>query len=291
MAHGKICMAADVSSLAMTPDLGAEVRGVDLSSPLSDACLARIMEVFHRYCVVFFRNQQLEPHHLVRFASRMGELFADDKLENVVPGLPQVRVISNLSKAARTAGLVRAGTHWHSDLSYTQAPALATLLYGIKSPPEGANLEFINMYAVFEALPAQKKIFLEKLRAVHDRSFRYAELYPDRPPLTPEQLAKMPPVEHPLVRVHPTTGRKSLFVSKEVVSHVLGLAPAESRKLIDELEAFAAQPRFVYSHRCEEGDIVVWDNRCTLHRVTPYDGRFGRMVQRVQVKGEIPIAA
>jgi len=291
MAHGKICMAADVSAVAMTPNLGAEVRGVDLSSPLSDACCARIMEIFHRYCVIFFRNQQIESQHLLRFASRFGELDVEPAVEHQLPGLPQIGVLSNTRANGRTVGIVRDGMHWHSDRSHAAAPGQATVAYGVKCPREGANTEFVNMYAVFDALPAEKRLFLEKLRAVHDHTFRYAELYPNRPPLTAEQIAKEPVSEHPLVRVHPVTNRKALFLAKDNVSHIVGLKSPESRKLIDELEAFAVQPRFSYSHRWQEGDVLVWDNRCTLHRATPYDNRFERILHRVQVKGEAPIAA
>ncbi len=291
MAHGRICMAADVSAVAMTPNLGAEVRGVDLSSPLSDACCARIMEIFHRYCVIFFRNQQLESQHLLRFAARFGELEIEPSAELQMPGLPQIGILSNTKQSGRMPGIVRDGMHWHSDRAYTQTPTQATLAYGIRCPREGANTEFVNMYAVFEALPAERRLFLEKLRAVHDYRFRYAELYPNRAPLTAEQAAKLPAAEHPLVRVHPVTGRKALFVAKDVVSEIVGLKDGDSRKLIDELEAFAVQPRFSYSHRWQEGDVLVWDNRCTLHRATPFDNRFDRVLHRVQVRGEAPMPA
>ena len=291
MAHGKICMAADVSAVAMTPNLGAEVRGVDLSSPLSDACCARIMEIFHRYCVIFFRKQQIESQHLLRFASRFGELDIEPAAERQLPGLPQIGVLSNTGANGRMVGIVREGMHWHTDRSHAPAPAQATVAYGVKCPREGADTEFVNMYAVLEALPAEKRLHLEKLRAVHDRTFRYAELYPNRPPLTAEQIAKEPMSEHPLVRMHPVTGRKALFLAKDTVSHIVGMQGPASRKLIDELESFAVQPRFCYSHRWKEGDVLVWDNRCTLHRATPYDNRFDRILHRVQVKGEAPIAA
>ena len=291
MAHGRICMAADVSAVAMTPDLGAEIRGVDLSSPLSDACCVRIMEIFHRYCVIFFRNQQLESQHLLRFASRFGELDIERAVERQLPGLPQIGVLSNARTPNRMIGIVREGMHWHSDGSNAPAPAQATIAYGVKCPREGANTEFVNMYAAYEALPAEKRAHLEKLRAVHDRTFRYAELYPSRAPLSAEQIAKEPVSEHPLVRVHPVTGRKALFLAKDTVSQILGLNEPESRKIIDELETFAVQPRFGYSHRWQEGDVLVWDNRCTLHRATPFDNRFDRVLHRLQVRGEVPIAA
>lgn len=291
MAQGRICRAADVSAVAMTPDLGAEVRGVDLSAPLSDACYARIVEIFHRYCVIFFRKQKLEPHHIVRFASHFGELDVDESAEHHLPGLPQVRVLSNATTNAQAMAVIRGGTHWHSESSYKPVPAAATLLYGIQCPPKGGNTEFANMYAAFEALSSERQAFLQRLRAVHDLKLLHAEGNLERPASSAEQLASAPPVEHPLVRVHPATGRKSLFVARHVVSHVLGMSVPESRRLIDELEAFAVQPRFMYAHRWQQGDVLVWDNRCTLHRATPYDGKYDRMLQRAQVKGEVPIAA
>jgi taurine dioxygenase len=290
MAQGKICMAADVSSLGMTPNLGAEIRGVDLSAPMSDACFTRIIEILDRYLVVFFRRQHLEPQVLARFAARFGDLDARPSIEQSVPGAPQVGLISNVKREGRTEGIVRAGKHWHSDLSYAAVPASVTLLYSVEYPPQGGSTEFVNMYAAYDALPRERQLLVERLRAVHDRGFRYADIYPARPPLTDEERALHPPVEHPLVRVHPKSGRKALYVAKDVVSHILGMGPAESRNLIDELEAFATQPRFAYSHRWQPGDLLVWDNRCTMHRATPYDNKYDRTLFRVQVKGEVPIA-
>lgn len=289
MAHGRICRAADVSALAMTPNLGAEVRGVDLSAPLSDACCARIMEIFHRYCVIFFRNQRLEPQHLLRFAARFGEPEVEPLPQRQLPGLPQIGVLAAARPNGRSNGASRGGVHWHSDRSYSSAPAQATVAYGIRCPREGATTEFVNMYAAYDALPPERRSAVEKLRAVHDPAFRYAELYPGRP--VPEPVAKAAACEHPLVRVHPVTGRKALFVAKDVISHVTGMEEDESRKLIDELEAFAVQPRFGYAHRWQEGDVLVWDNRCTLHRATPFDPRHERTLHRIRVKGEVPVAA
>lgn len=143
---------------------------------------------------------------------------------------------------------------------------------------------------MYDALPRECRLLLERLRAVHDRGFCFTEIYPTRAALTDEARAKLPPVEHPMVRTHPKTGRKALYVAKDVVSHVLGMKPADSRELIDELEAFATQPRFAYSHRWQSGDLLIWDNRCKLHRTTPYDNLYDRTLFRVRVKGEVPVA-
>jgi taurine dioxygenase len=273
------------------PGLGAEVHGVDLARPLSKEAFDRIIDLFHEYQVIYFRWQSIDARSLVDFSARFGVLDVHHMTEHVIPELPQVRILSNARKDGRGIGITRGGMHWHSDLSYKPVPALATLLYGMDCPPEGADTQFVSMYTALEALPAAQRQLIDSKRAVHDRNFRYSELYPNRPPLTPEQIAKVPPVEHPLVRVHPQTGRKSLYVAKDVVSHIVGMERSEGRALIDALEADATQVGRVYSHRWQVGDVLVWDNRCTLHRATPYEDSYTRTMYRTQVRGEAPIAA
>ncbi|MCC6534670.1 MAG: TauD/TfdA family dioxygenase [Burkholderiales bacterium] len=288
MAQGRVCMAADVSAVAMTPDLGAEIRGIDLSSPLSDGCFRRILDLFHRYCVVFLRDQALDPRLLARFAARFGEIDLPAGGEASIPGLPQVSVIVDSLRDPPASGRARYRLSWHSDHSSQPAPALATVLYAADCPDRGGDIEFVNMCSVFNALPREKQLFLEKLRALHG-----ADLAPAEAALGAGTAADATPplVEHPVVRVHRETGRKALYVAKDTVSRVLGLAAGASRKLIDELEAFATQPRFIYAHHWRKGDVLVWDNRCTLHRMRPFDQRYERTLHCIQIKGEVPIAA
>jgi taurine dioxygenase len=272
--------------------LGARIHGVDLSQPLSEAAFDRVLELFHRHQVVFFRDQRITPQQLVAFSARFGELDVHHMTEHVFPDLPWVRVLSNAKRDGRTVGITRGGMHWHSDLSYKPQTALATLLYGLECPPEGADTQFTSMSAAWLALPESMRRRLVGLRAVHDRNFRYAQLYPNRPPLTAEQVAKVPPSEHPLVVRHPATGEPALFVARDVVSHLVGVDAAEGRALIDELEAFATRPGQVYSHRWQAGDVLVWDNRCTLHRATPFAfDEYTRTMYRTQVRGAAPEAA
>jgi len=272
--------------------LGAQIHGVDLSRPLSDAAFARVLALFHEHAVVFLRSQRITPAQLAQFSARFGELDVHHMTEHVFPDLPWVRVLSNAKREGREIGITRGGMHWHSDLSYKPHTALLTALYGVDCPPEGADTQFVSMGAAWAALPQDTQRRIAGLRAVHDRNFRYSALYPNRAPLTAEQVAKVPPVEHPLVIRHPVTGRPALFVAKDVVSHVIGMDPAQSRRLIDELEAFATRPEFVYSHRWQSGDLVLWDNRCTLHRATPYAfDRYTRTLHRTQVRGTVPAPA
>lgn len=279
-----------ISVVPMAAPLGAEIRGIDLASPPDQAAYAQILDALHQYGVIVFRGQTLTPDQLAAFSACFGELDIHHMTEHVFPHLPQVRVLSNVKKDGKSIGITKGGMHWHSDLSYKPLPALVTLLYGIECPPQGADTQFADMSAAWDALPEEKQHSLRGLRVVHDRNYRYSALYPGRPPLTAEQVSKVPPVEHPLVRIHPATGRPALFVAKDVVSHVIGMSDAESRALIDELEAFATRPQFVYSHQWQPGDVVVWDNRCTLHRATPYDPQYRRTLYRTQVRGDAPLA-
>ncbi len=281
---------SQINAIEMTSALGVEIQGVDLTEPLSDAAFAKLLALFHRYCVIFFRKQRLTPQLLVTFSARFGELDIHHMTEHTLRDLPQVRVLSNVKKDGRGVGITRGGMHWHSDLSYKRVPALATVLYGIECPPEGAHTQFANMYMAYETLPEQLKQKIHGKTGIHDRNFRYAILYPNRPPLTSAQLAQVPPVEHPLVCRHPVTKRPALYLAKDVVSRIVGLKDGEGRHLIDELEAHATQQHLIYSHRWQPGDLLMWDNRCTLHRATPYDNKYNRTLYRVQVKGQIPAA-
>ena len=285
----------DAARIHATPSaapIGAEVHGVDLALPLGDAAFQRILDLFHQHAVIVLRGQRLTPAQLVAFSARFGPLDVHHMTEHVFPELPQVRVLSNAKKKdGSAAGITRGGMHWHSDLSYKPVTALATLLYGLECPAEGADTEFAGTTAAWAALPEEARARLASLGAVHDRNFRYSALYPNRAPLTAEQVAGVPPVEHPLVIEHPATRQPALFVAKDVVSHVVGMEPGPSRALIDELEAFITRPAFVHSHRWQPGDLVVWDNRCLLHRATPYAfDRDTRTLWRTQVKGSVPRA-
>ena len=194
-------------------------------------------------------------------------------------------------RSADTFALARQGINWRADSSSRSQHSLATLLYAVQCPPQGGSVEFVNLYSVFGALPRERQLLLEKLRAVHDHTDRSAAPHARAQVSLPEHDERVVAAEHPLVRIHPVTRRKVLCLGKVPASRLRGLAPDEGRKLISELEAFATQPRFIYSHRWRKGDVIIWDNRCTLHRMTPLDRRQERILHRVQVKGEVPVPA
>lgn len=272
--------------------VGAEISGVDLSQPLPTAAVDTILRAFAEHAVLIFHDQKLGPAELSRFTAYFGPLDIHHLAEKPFPDYPEVRILSNVKKDGKLIGANRAGRHWHSDLSYLKETGLATFLYCVETPPVGGDTQFAGMEAAYKALPDELKHKIEGRKAIHDRNFRYSELYPDRKPLTPEQVAAVPPVEHPIVVKHPVTGRNSLFVAKDVVARIVGMDEAESRKLIDELEAFVTQDRFVYRHKWRVGDLVVWDNRSTMHQATGYDeGKYRRVMYRTQVRGSVPLAA
>jgi taurine dioxygenase len=281
MAQGKVCLAADVSAVAMTPDLGAEVRGVDLAAPLSDACFARILAIFHRYGVIYLRDQALDARLLARFAARFGEAELTPAGEQPLPGLPQVSVLGDAGRQAGQHGIEP--SYWHSDRSYEPSPPAVTLLYAMNGA-DGTHAEFVNMYSVFNALAPEKQLLVQKLRGVHEA--RGADSAGES---VETADARRQSAEHPLVRIHPDTGKRALYLAKEVVTRAAGLREDDSRKLIEQLEAFATQPRFVYAHRWRKSDLLIWDNRCTLHRMS-FDATNDRTLYRIRVKGESPLA-
>lgn len=283
---------AGIRARQVSATFAALIDGVDLSRALPVAAFESVRDMLYRYRVICLRGQTLSPRQLADFATRFGELEDYHLADFMIPDVPQVRVISNEVVNGRAVGATGAGMYWHSDLSYRPKPAGATLLYGLICPPEGGDTKFADMAAAYAALPEETRSRINGLTTVRDRSYRYNEFYPHRPPLTEAQKAAVPPVEHPLVRVHPVTRERAIYVSAGSCSHIPAMDVDEGRRLISELEAFATQPRFVYSHAWREGDLVIWDNCTTLHCATPFDTRkYIRKMHRVQALGERPIAA
>jgi taurine dioxygenase len=267
--------------------MGAEVRGLDLANFQPDD-FGKLREAFHRHLLLVFPDQRLDEAQQIAFSRGLGELQVHVLDQYRHPQHPEVYVLSNVDKAGRTTG-----THpdkgtlvWHSDLSFQRRPALATILYGIEVPRAGGDTLYADMYAAYDSLDDQDKERIAKLKAVHDldASRRRA----GEPPMTAQQRAAAPPVEHPVVRTHPETGRRILYISRHV-SHFQGLPAEESEDLLERFMAHATQPRFVFRHKWGPRDVVMWDNRCTMHCATPYDaGAERRVIHRTVVIGGVP---
>ena len=274
----------------LSTTMGAEVRGVDLARALADADFAAIEAAFHRFKLLRFSAQRLSETGQIAFSRRFGELQVHVLDQFRHPRHPEIYVLSNVDReTGRTIGHHpdKGTLTWHSDLSFQRRPALATILYGIETPAVGGETQFADMAAAYDALDGAMKRRIDGLRAIHDLDVSRRRM--GEAPMTQAQRREAPPVDHPLVRTHPDTGRKILYVSRHV-SQIDGLTGDESDALIDQLMAHATQPRFVFSYRWRPGDVVMWDNRSTIHRATAYDtSAERRVIHRTVVLGDVPV--
>jgi alpha-ketoglutarate-dependent taurine dioxygenase len=268
----------------LSPVLGAAVSGLDLRQPLDARTKRAIYDTFVHYHVLCFRDQHLDPEQQIAFTEQFGTL-ERHMARNRGPINPLVNIVSNLGPDGKPSGKV-GSTGWHSDKSFRPEPSLATILHAQIMPPEGGETCFANMIAAYDALPDAEKANLNDVRIVHSWELSRARLGLQA---TPEEIADAPPLTHPLVRTIPETGRKALFMG-EHASHVEFRPMAEGRALLDRLTAHAIEERFVYRHKWRAGDMLMWDNRCLLHRANPnFDAaRFPRVLHRTCLRGSAP---
>jgi alpha-ketoglutarate-dependent taurine dioxygenase len=280
--------------LSISPVQGrfvAEVSGIDLSKPVSDACFARIHDAFLAHSILVFRAQMLDNEQHIAFSRRFGDIEIHTAKHWLLPEYPEILVLSNRGEKG-TKPIVNGGAYWHSDITYKAKPPLGSLLYALEVPPEGGDTLFADMYAAYETLDEETKSRIEKLKAVHRYGDRYqmmAREDKERPPLSADQLAEVPDVVHPMVRTHPETGRRALFVNEGFTVAVVDLPESESRALLDKLFRHSVDPAHIYRHRWHAGDLVMWDNRCTMHRATEYDLRYARAMHRTTIQGDRPV--
>jgi alpha-ketoglutarate-dependent taurine dioxygenase len=267
---------------------GAEISGIRIADGITDAEFAVIHQAFLDHKVLIFRDQPLEDAPHQAFAARFGEVDGHINKSTRQKGMPNVQVFSNVLADGKTTGVhPEKGTLvWHTDKSYTATPSLTTVLRSPAIASKGGNTLFADTARAYDALPEETKSKLAGLRAVHD--WGRSRLKSGERPATEEEMAAAPPVEHPIVRTHPETGRKAIYVGNHA-SHVVGKPVAEGEVLLAELEAHATKPEFVYRHKWQVNDVLMWDNRCTMHCVEPYDAaKEKRAVHRVVVKGDKP---
>ncbi|CAB3761759.1 TauD/TfdA dioxygenase family protein [Paraburkholderia solisilvae] len=281
----------DFDIVAFDAPLGAEVIGLDLSKPLADHDFARIHRAHLDYHVVVFRDQRITPEQHVAFSRRFGPLQKHVLHQFALPAHPEMLIVSNIVENGKPIGLGDAGHFWHSDLSYKEKPSLGSLLHAQELPAEGGDTLFANMHAAYDALPDALRNAIQGLRAEHTYLARYAELQarsPWRPNLTPEQIAEVKPVVHPVVRTHPETGRKALFVSEHFTTRIVGLPEDESRVLLDELFAHSVRAEYVYRHQWRDHDMVFWDNRSLMHLAAGTPDHLRRKLYRTTIEGDAP---
>lgn len=268
-------------------NFGAEILKVDLAAA-DDAQLAQVVDAFHRNGAIVLRGQTLNPAQLVRFASAFGELEGHPMTDFVLPDYPPVYVLSNRIVDGKPIGAHNDGVGWHTDYAFKQEPVMCTMLYAVAVPDEGGDTLFADQVAAYDALSPEMRAKVDPLVMVHSYQYLMETREHGRKEVPPEVLAANPDAPHPLIRTHPADGRKALWVSGGTRGFE-GMDQAESFALIDELVEFVTQDRFVYRHQWEQGDIVVWDNRCTLHTATLFDdSKYVREMHRLWVKGDKP---
>lgn len=287
-----------VDTIAARPSsaaLGAEIVGVDLAQPLDDAAFARIVELFHRYEVAYFRDQRITPEQHVAFSRRLGELELHVRQDCLRPGFPELFVVSNIIENGRPIGSQDAGQFWHSDLCYLSEPSRASVFHALEVPQKDGralgDTMFASTTAAYDALPDEIKARIEDLRVVQSYAKGYYSVRRSGPrkPLTDEQQAKTPDIEHPLVRTHPYTGRKCLFVNEGYSLRIVGLPQPEAEALLAYLLEHATRPKFIYRHNWRPQDLLLWDNCSTQHKaVADYELPLRRHMERATLKGSVP---
>jgi taurine dioxygenase len=270
--------------------LGAEVVGIDLAD-VSEAAFVQLHRAHLDHHVLVFRDQRITPEEHVAFTRRWGVLQRHVLHQFALRAHPEVLVVSNVLEGGKPIGLGDAGVFWHSDLSYKERPSLGSLLHAQELPADGGDTLFANQHLAWDALPDATRNRLSRLRAEHSYLNQYEALRrrsPWRPPLSAQQIAEVPPVLHPVVRMHPETGRRALFVNEHFTTRVDGIPEAESDRVLAELFSHQVEDRFVYRHRWLPGDLVFWDNRSVLHLATgcPPDQR--RTLYRTTIEGDRP---
>lgn len=273
--------------------LGNEIVGLDLSQELSDDTFRALERAYNEHSVLVFRNQKLSPEQQIRFSRRFGELEVHVMEQYLLPGYPEIFRVSNIVENGRRIG--GSGEFWHTDLSYVAQPSRGSLLYAVEVPfKDGRALgdtQFTSMIAAYDALPEAMKRRIEGLKAVHRFGDVYAKVSKERgtSALTSQQKSKLPDVVHPVVHVHPFTGRKSLFVNEGFTVAIVGMSDEEGGALLRELFAHCIRPDLVYTHQWQVGDLVMWDNWATQHRGTGgYSAEQRRLMLRTTLKGSVP---
>jgi len=290
--------ASPASSLKVVPSghhLGARIEGVDLSQPMTDATLATVRETLGRYGVISFPSQTLSAQQLHDFSGQFGSLEINVGGMFQEPGLPQVMILSNITKDGKPVGIGDAGQDWHTDMSYSGTVAYANVLHALHVPardgkPLGGTL-FADMAAAYDALPESVRARIDGRTATHDFEkfweMMRRERNSPRPPLSEAQRRAKPPVSHPMVLVHPVSGRRSLYANPGYAMFIDGMPCDESDALLAMLFEHQVQERFIFKFDWTVGDVLMWDNLRVIHKaLADYGPTEHRMMKRCQVMAD-----
>jgi alpha-ketoglutarate-dependent taurine dioxygenase len=282
--------------------LGADIEGVDLAQPLSAEIVGAIKQAWSDHLVLRFHGQRLDDDQLMRFSAHFGELDwapiiaasrvkvrgEDRYVDSAEEGRRYISVISNVIENGKAIGALGAyEAIWHTDMSYNPEPPCASALYALEVPPSGGDTGFANMYLAYETLPEELRRRIEGRLCRHDASRNSAgELRRGFTEVSDPRQA--PGADHPIIRTHPVTGRKAIFAGRRRNAYIQGLALEESEQLLDALWAHATRSELTWYQQWRVGDLVLWDNRCVMHRRDEFDPNSRRLMHRSQIKGDRP---
>lgn len=275
----------EVKVTPLSEHVGADVSGVDLSQPLSDRDMATVVAALHEHGVIRLRGRRYDDGDVVRFSARFGHNKVHDLKDYLDKRHPELMLISNIEENGKPIGLKDLAILWHSDMSYTSNPNPISVLVAHEIPSWGGGTRFAGMAAAFAALPGDLQHRLRPALGVHSiRNYHYkpGQGMPD------DMQAKYPEVRHPVVLVHPATGREALYVSEGTSLRIEGMQGDESRQILDFLFAHSVRPEFTWTQEWQVGDVVVWDNRSVIHQQTPYDPQQRRLLKRTTVSAVHP---
>jgi len=271
--------------------VGAEILGLDISKPINAEDFARIHKAHLDHHVLVFRNQQITPQEHIDFSRRFGPLEIHVLHQFQLKNHPEILIVSNIKENGEPIGLGDAGVYWHSDISYKPKPSLGSLLHAQELPSEGGDTLFADQHLAWESLSPELQQRILPLKAEHSYLAKYEELRaknPWRPKLSQAQIDQVAPAVQPVVRTHPETGRKALFVSEHFTTRIVGLPQEESDALLAELFAHSVKPEFVYRHTWAPHDLVFWDNRSLMHLAAGTPDHLRRRLNRTTIVGDTP---
>jgi taurine dioxygenase len=277
-----------LSATKLAPALGAVVSGLDASQPLDAEMLENLRALWREHLVLVARDQTLDDPALLRFSRHFGEL--DPPGPNpygrpYLPAFPEINVVANVEINGIPGNLGSSELVWHADMTYVATPPKGAVLYALEVPPEGGDTYFANLVLAFQALPVALRRAIEGRSAIHDATYNSSGMIrKGYQPVTYPRAA--PGARHPLIRIDPDTGRESLFLGRRRNSYIVGLEISESDALLDALWAHATRPEFVMAHSWRAGDLLLWDNRRTLHRRDVFDPAVRRVMHRTQIRAE-----
>jgi taurine dioxygenase len=278
---------SEISITPLSPRTGAQVEGVNLGQPVDDTTRKRLNQAFTQYSILAIRNQDLSAPQFLEAAQVFGEVFPQHNSRFQVPECPLIHYISNQDTFADGKVYIP-GEGFHTDHSNDPKPPKATLLHAVKLPESGGDTQFINMYEAYDCLPEETRRRIDGLKAIHV----YQSKHSTRKLMElPEEKRREVPAStiHPLVRTHPESGRKAIYINPIRIEGIVGMEEQEALSLLDELLEHATQPRFEYRHEWKPGDMVIWDNRCLMHKANgDYPLGQVRFLYRLMLKGETP---